>query len=181
MPRSAIRQRVTGALLILAGVAAAQAQDRSPQAPAPSRGAAIAVDFRVLSADGQPVLDLKPEQLTLKVDGRPPEVRSLAHVQFGRTPAGAGSALLPPPFASNTDPPAGRDTILVIDDESFPPGKEEPVRTAVGQLLAGLPLGDLPPGDYAVRAIASLDGQPVGQVVRTLRKAPVSAGVRPPG
>ena len=37
--------------------------------------------------------------------------------------------------------------------------------------LGGIPLGALPPGDLAVRAIVSLDGVPIGAVTRTLRKA----------
>jgi hypothetical protein len=34
-----------------------------------------------------------------------------------------------------------------------------------------VPIGALPPGDYAVRAIVGVEGQPAGRVVRTLRKA----------
>ena len=34
-----------------------------------------------------------------------------------------------------------------------------------------LPIGALPPGDYVVRAIIGVEGQPAGRVVRTLRKA----------
>lgn len=34
-----------------------------------------------------------------------------------------------------------------------------------------IPIGGLPPGDYVVRAIIGVEGQPAGRVVRTLRKA----------
>jgi len=37
--------------------------------------------------------------------------------------------------------------------------------------LGGIPIGALPPGDVAVRAVVSLDGVPIGAVTRTLRKA----------
>jgi hypothetical protein len=37
--------------------------------------------------------------------------------------------------------------------------------------LGGIPISSLLPGDIVVRAIVSLDGKPVGRVVRTLRKA----------
>lgn len=37
-------------------------------------------------------------------------------------------------------------------------------------ILAGVPIGQLPPGDVVVRVIVSLDGQPVGRAIRTLRK-----------
>ena len=35
---------------------------------------------------------------------------------------------------------------------------------------AQLPLASVPPGDYVVRAIVALDGEPEGRVIRTLRK-----------
>jgi hypothetical protein len=34
-----------------------------------------------------------------------------------------------------------------------------------------IPIGALPPGDYVVRAVIGVEGQPAGRVVRTLRKA----------
>ena len=51
---------------------------------------------------------------------------------------------------------------------SVNPGSSEDMRRAFG----GFNIGDLPPGDYLMRAIVSLDGKPVGRVVRTLRKSP---------
>jgi hypothetical protein len=40
-------------------------------------------------------------------------------------------------------------------------------RMAVG----AVPIASLPPGDYVIRAIVSVDGRPVGRVLRTLRKS----------
>jgi hypothetical protein len=37
--------------------------------------------------------------------------------------------------------------------------------------LGGIPIGSLPPGDIVIRAVVSLDGVPVGSVLRLLRKA----------
>jgi hypothetical protein len=37
-------------------------------------------------------------------------------------------------------------------------------------LIGEIPIGDLKPGDYVVRAFVSMDGQPEGRVIRTLRK-----------
>jgi len=45
--------------------------------------------------------------------------------------------------------------------------REPDLRRAAGVV----PLGALPPGDYVVRGVISLNGAPVGQVSRTLRKA----------
>ena len=36
---------------------------------------------------------------------------------------------------------------------------------------AAIPLGALPPGDYIVRAVFSMEGQPSGRVIQTMRKA----------
>jgi VWFA-related protein len=46
------------------------------------------------------------------------------------------------------------------------------VKFADNRYLAtgAVPIGALPPGDYAVRAIVGVQGQPAGRVVRTLRK-----------
>ena len=37
-------------------------------------------------------------------------------------------------------------------------------------LIGEIPIADLKPGDYVVRAFVSLEGQPEGRVIRTLRK-----------
>jgi len=49
----------------------------------------------------------------------------------------------------------------------------EDVRIAVGAIAS------LPPGDFVVRALVSLDGQTVGAAVRTLRKADRQAWLGP--
>ena len=47
------------------------------------------------------------------------------------------------------------------------PGRSEDMRIAFG----GFSIASLAPGDYQMRAIVSVDGKPVGKVVRTLRKS----------
>ena len=39
-------------------------------------------------------------------------------------------------------------------------------------VIGALPIAALPPADYTVRAIVSVDGRPVGRITRTLRKSP---------
>jgi hypothetical protein len=46
-------------------------------------------------------------------------------------------------------------------------GSADDMRMAFG----GFGIDTLDPGDYLMRAVVSLDGKPVGKVVRTLRKA----------
>jgi hypothetical protein len=57
---------------------------------------------------------------------------------------------------------------LASAQTSVNPGSTEDMRIAFG----GFNIGSLPAGDYLMRAIVSLDGKPVGRVVRTLRKSP---------
>ena len=38
-------------------------------------------------------------------------------------------------------------------------------------IIGAIPIAPLPPGDYTMRAIVSLDGRPVGRIYRTIRKA----------
>ena len=60
-------------------------------------------------------------------------------------------------------------TALATAQTSVDPGPAgaEDMRIAFG----GFNIGSLAPGDYLMRAVVSLDGKPVGKVVRTLRKA----------
>jgi hypothetical protein len=53
--------------------------------------------------------------------------------------------------------------------------------TAEGRYVAkgAVPLGALPSGDYAVRAIVGLEGQPETRVTTTLRKRAPTASRRP--
>jgi hypothetical protein len=46
-------------------------------------------------------------------------------------------------------------------------GRSDDMRIAFG----GFNIAPLEPGDYQMRAVVSLDGKPVGKVVRTLRKS----------
>lgn len=51
------------------------------------------------------------------------------------------------------------------------PGAVERTRSADRLIAnAAIPIGGLPPGDYVVRAVVSMEGQPAGRVARTLRK-----------
>ncbi len=96
----------------------------------------VAVDFVALDAAGQPVPDLREDEVTVKIDGRNRVIRSLQYVEVARPlSASAPAAPLPPPYGSNAPEDAGRSFVMVIDDESFRPGKESLMRAAVGQFL----------------------------------------------
>ena len=128
--RGRVRLFVLASAVALAGAAALAALDRPLSAQGRRADAGLlTIDFRAVNADGTPVLDLRPGDVTVKVDGRAREVTSLHSIRLA---AGDERA----PFGSNTVVDFGRNIIVVIDSESISPGREQPVRTAVEGLLA---------------------------------------------
>jgi hypothetical protein len=111
------------------------------------------VVVRAVSSDGQPVLDLRPEEVTIRTDGKAREVKSLELVRPSgeAAPAPAAGALpapsaLPPPYATNAAGPAAskgsRELLIAIDDEGIGSGREEPVRDAIAKLVATMSPAD---------------------------------------
>jgi hypothetical protein len=109
---------------ILVAIAAGQAQEPTLTM--------VSVDFRVLARDGAPVLDLKPEEVVLKVGGRARDIVALELVKAG------GDTPPPPPFLTNASIVGGRSVTLLVDDEAIEPGHEGPVRDALSQLVEAL-------------------------------------------
>ena len=113
-----------------------------PAASQPSRSSdVIAVDFYAISADGLPVGGLKAEDVQLKIDGRTRPVKWLEWIPVAEPPASDATAPpspIPAPYASNAERDAGRSFILAIENESFRPGRERPLREAVERFLAAL-------------------------------------------
>ena len=115
------RLAIAGAALIALLPAAAAAQ-----AP---KGAKI--DFRAFGDDGVPVGDLKPDEISLKVNGKARTVQSLSLFRAtGDTPT-PGGGTLPPAYATNAIGVNGRTIHILIDDDSISPGREGLVREAV--------------------------------------------------
>jgi hypothetical protein len=104
------------------------------------------VDFRAVTAEGEPVADLKPSDVTLRVGGRARALKSLELVRVGSGPAPAAASALPPPFVTNAEMPSGagtqRELLIVLDELSISPGKEAPVRESVNKLLSALTPAD---------------------------------------
>jgi hypothetical protein len=123
-------------------VAIASSLTSGPGAQQQAGADAIRVSFLSIGADGRPILDLKPEEVQLRVDGRPRTLASLDIVQ----PAGEAStparAALPAPYGTNVGAgavDASRTTYLVIDDKSFRPGNERLMKQAIDQFLNAVP------------------------------------------
>src|SRR5918993_1952948 len=132
-------------LSVIAGVALAAGalsgqEGRQRQGGNP--GGAMRLIVRAV-ANGQPVADLKPEDVSIRVDGKPREIKNLELVTAATaapaTPAGVKAEpaiALPPPFETNvaTAPAAsssatgGREFVIMVDEEGIAPGQEEPIR-----------------------------------------------------
>lgn len=135
-------KRVPTALAVLCLVAATGSEPLAGQTPSQRRSPEhgrdlLTVDFIAVTQDGQPVTDLKPEEVSVRISGRNRAVKSLQMVVAG-TPGSPAGAALPPPYGTNAAADAGRDFILIVDDESFRPGREAALRDAAGALIAGL-------------------------------------------
>jgi hypothetical protein len=126
------------------------------------------VDFVVVSRDGQPVTDLKAEEITLRVGNRTRTIRSLQYVRVpGRMsgPGAAAAAAAPEPpavapafftnIAATSDLP--RSIVIVVDDESIPIGQEQKLRTALTNFVR-----DLPPTDQVALVTVPHGGIKVG-------------------
>ena len=128
--------------IFVCALAAFSAQSATPpaQAPQPERGAALlTISFAAVGADGQGRADLKPGEVTIKIDGRERPIRSLQSIAAADAVAATPDVpALPPPFGSNSVSDTGRTMMLAIDDESFKPGTEHVLRQAVDRLIAGL-------------------------------------------
>ena len=128
---------------LLVGVALSAAIGATPaQQPSPAERATplLSVTFAAVGADGTPVADLKPADVSLKIDGRARPVRSLQLVSVSGGPAG-GSAL-PAPFGSNATTTRGRSVLVIVDDESFVAGGEQALRQSAERLLAAVSPAD---------------------------------------
>jgi VWFA-related protein len=78
---------------------------------------------------------------------------------YGGSPGARVSAILE--VAATMNGPA----LVTVPLAIAPGGADRYIATGA------IPIGALPPGDYVVRAIVGIEGQPAGRVVRTLRKS----------
>jgi hypothetical protein len=110
----------------------------SGQAGGRPKGPVAVLAFRAIGDDGQPVVDLKPTDVALKVDGKTREIRSLEFVKIVGSGGGSAQPSLAAPFSTNAQAESGRDLLLVFDEESIDAGREQPMKSAIGHLLGTL-------------------------------------------
>jgi hypothetical protein len=105
----------------------------------------VTVHFLAIGSDGKPVPGLKADQVSVKVDGKVRQIKSLQYVPLIEAPAAAGPAgkpfetpvPAPPPFGSNASEP-GRVIMLAFDEESIRPGTEKALKEALEQFVTSL-------------------------------------------
>ena len=96
-----------------------------------------------MQADGTPVADLQASEVEVRLNGRVRKVRSIRRVAIAPAPAAPGKTIhAPPPYGTNDGAAVGRSFVLVVDQESFIGGREQPLRNAVEGLLAELTPAD---------------------------------------
>lgn len=128
--------RVLVAALVFGAAALA-----APGASAQTKGTPVRFDFRALTEDGGQVPDLKTDELSLKVNGKPRQIQSLSLFRAVSDKASPGSEL-PPPYATNAVGASGRTIHILIDDDSIAPGREAEMRDAVRLITAEMGSGD---------------------------------------
>jgi VWFA-related protein len=133
------------AVAIALMVADVQPRAQQTQQPLPpERGIdLLSVDFGAVSADGRPIADLRPEEVSIRIGSRRRTIRSLQLISIKTAGDSPSTPSLPPPFGTNAQSERGGALVLIIDDDSFKAGREAPLRNAVDDLIARLSGRDL--------------------------------------
>jgi VWFA-related protein len=132
-------RKTVGTMLALVLWAAAATAQTAQTPVARERVLGPQVDFLAVTPTGMPVTDLKADEVEIRIEGRARAIRSLRLVSAAPAVLGSGPvpALLPP-YGGNSRSDTGRTFVVVIDDESFVAGREQPLRNAVDGLLQRL-------------------------------------------
>jgi hypothetical protein len=151
-----IRTTLSAGTLVAVAAAGGHPLGSRPQAQA--QPLVVRVDFQAVTEDGRPVTNLEPGEVTIRIAGKPRDVRALELIETATdAPAPAGPAK--PPFATNVEAAAGRTLLLVLDDESVEIGREQGLRRGLTRILDGLAPGDKV-GLYSVRRTGAVNIPP---------------------
>ena len=104
------------------------AREQSP--PLKSGISLVSLDFLAIGRDGQPVPDLKAEEVSLKLGGRARPLTAINLVDVVDTAQRSPVSPLPPPFGTNVQTRESRAFVLVVDNDSFRVGTERALREA---------------------------------------------------
>jgi VWFA-related protein len=143
MPSGFVRRFVIPGLVMLAATAGLRARQAPQTPPDPSRSPVdlVRLDFLALSQDGQPVADLAAGDVTLKVDGRPRDIRFFQFVRLVDARSGAPARVatrLPPPFGTNALDDSGRTIVIILETDSIRANVAQQATGAAAEFVAGL-------------------------------------------
>jgi VWFA-related protein len=125
-------------LLLAAPFASRGAAQGQPPPPLKSGVSLVSLDFLAVGRDGQPVADLKAEEVALKIGGRARPLAAFNLIEVGADAAPSSVSPLPPPFGSNVQTRDTRAFVLVVDNDSFRVGTERALREAADTFLDSL-------------------------------------------
>jgi hypothetical protein len=128
-------RRALAMLALAAAPIAIDAADAGQSPPLKGGISLVSLDFLAIGRDGQPVADLKPEEVSLKLGGRARPLSAINRIEVGGSMRPAAISPLPPPFGSNVQTQESRAFVLVVDDDSFRVGTERALREAADTFL----------------------------------------------
>jgi VWFA-related protein len=117
-----------------------QVGPQQPPIQLETRAELILIDATVVDRQGQPIGDLTSDDFVVSIDGQP---RPIASIQFVKSAARA-AALTPKAshYSTNEGESDGRRIMIVVDENSIPPGGARAVLMSIERLLK-----DLSPAD----------------------------------
>ena len=156
-PRATLAFVVLGTAVGLAAQSQPQSQTQAPaQQPVFRSGVdLVTVDVLVVDKDGHPIPELKAEDFTVTVDGKPRRITSVEYMShFDRFATAPDRTQIPnlrqedrvmmrAEYSSNTKSPPGRMFVLVIDAGNMTRGGGRGAMEAAGQFVQKLAPNDL--------------------------------------
>ncbi len=95
----------------------------------------LTVDLVVTDTDGRPVTSLRPDELIIRLDGRP---QTITHIRAMGAGAPAVRADLPVPYGTN-DGRIGRPTAVLVDVARLHPTRVSAISSGLSSFVAALP------------------------------------------
>lgn len=143
LPRK-IAVRVTAALLVSTSLAAQSPNTQAANQQFRAGVELVALDFLAIDGTGRPVLNLKPTEVALKVDGK---VRQIKNLQFFKLATTSVEQPVPPPaieppYVTNGSSVPGRALIFVVDQSQIAIGDAKWAITAGNKLIDRLAASD---------------------------------------
>jgi VWFA-related protein len=129
------------ALMFLAPTAGPGAGNSQQSEPFRAAVDLVRLEFLALAQDGQPVTDLAAGDVTLKIDGRPRDIRSFQFVRLGSGSAARTAVpakLLSAPFGTNALDDSGRTVVIILETDSIRANVAQQATGAAAEFVTGL-------------------------------------------